>query len=516
MRKRFLLSSTITLLGLLALPTMAYADSVESTSQFRVRIDPTIALTITGNCDSLVKDDDAIDSCSEVKLYPNTFGTIDSNISVYTNSKGGYKLTVRAMEGTSLKNEEDITISAGVLNAEVGGQGIWSYKTNGGIVNDWAKITTEDSLIRNVSEVPAEGDHMKVTYGISTTRGQAAGTYSVKLTFTATAYDDGESPDEVEVPDFWKISTMQEMTESVCNSVYTPAAVIGDSVRIINQTSAKNGGYTASGDGYSSQVPETTLIDTRDGNEYRIRKLADGECWMTNNLRLTFADVNGDGIIGVAHTNGTQETEMTSDNTDLTTKTKWIPTEATQTTDTDNWQDADGEGQPDDMTRERSRIDVATNDTKYDIEMKLDSGDLQYYGTYYNWYTATAATTPAADLTAGDSVCPAGWELPRNEGTHSWQDLIVSTYHIIEKSGDQDDGGVANAILHKLPLSIPYSGLVDRKSGQVIGHGSDGRFWSATATSTVRANYLHFFGTSLTPQYNYLASNGFSVRCVAK
>ena len=51
----------------------------------------------------------------------------------------------------------------------------------------------------------------------------------------------------------------------------------------------------------TNPVAEATLKDTRDNHEYRVRKLADGNCWMVDNLRLTLA----------------KETPLTSDTSDI-------------------------------------------------------------------------------------------------------------------------------------------------------------------------------------------------------
>ncbi len=52
---------------------------------------------------------------------------------------------------------------------------------------------------------------------------------------------------------------MQDMNPSACDSQTTPAAS-------------------------ATTVPTKTLTDSRDGNKYTISKLADGNCWMTQNL----------------------------------------------------------------------------------------------------------------------------------------------------------------------------------------------------------------------------------------
>ena len=60
------------------------------------------------------------------------------------------------------------------------------------------------------------------------------------------------------------ISTMQEMTPEICSGTTTPSSNYG--------------------------APSAKLTDTRDGKTYWVSKLADGKCWMTQNLSLGDAE----------------------------------------------------------------------------------------------------------------------------------------------------------------------------------------------------------------------------------
>ncbi|MDO5480998.1 MAG: hypothetical protein Q4F60_01470, partial [Candidatus Saccharibacteria bacterium] len=71
--------------------------------------------------------------------------------------------------------------------------------------------------------------------------------------------------------------TMQQFTAKACNEVAVPAAYTG---------TIAGGDYQA-----VTNVPEVSLKDARNTNHvYRVRKLADGNCWMADNLRLTLDD----------------------------------------------------------------------------------------------------------------------------------------------------------------------------------------------------------------------------------
>ncbi|MDO5481419.1 MAG: hypothetical protein Q4F60_03710, partial [Candidatus Saccharibacteria bacterium] len=71
--------------------------------------------------------------------------------------------------------------------------------------------------------------------------------------------------------------SMQQFTTKACSEVATPEAYTG---------SITDGNYQA-----VTNVPEVSLKDSRnESHVYRVRKLADGNCWMADNLRLTLDD----------------------------------------------------------------------------------------------------------------------------------------------------------------------------------------------------------------------------------
>ncbi len=85
------------------------------------------------------------------------------------------------------------------------------------------------------------------------------------------------------LPIFRGITTMQEMTPEVCASEPTPA------YNILMTTNEHQEGTAAA-------IPEIALIDTRDGKSYYVRKFADGNCWMAQNLGYFSSEIP-DGYI---------------------------------------------------------------------------------------------------------------------------------------------------------------------------------------------------------------------------
>ena len=126
------------------------------------------------------------------------------------------------------------------------------------------------------------------------------------------------------------VSTMQEMTSSVCANTNMWGSGIGaggtdkdNNTLAAAQIYDYNGedGNTVAKDSSGSNIAANTdvlgyssfaLTDSRDSKTYLVRRLADGNCWMVQNLDLNLADFAG-------------TTTLTSANTDLNSKTSWDP-----------------------------------------------------------------------------------------------------------------------------------------------------------------------------------------------
>ena len=187
---------------------------------------------------------------------------------------------------------------------------------------------------------------------------------------------------------------MQYMTKDICNEM----------------TEATSSNYSS---------VQLQLTDSRDGNSYITRKLKDGNCWMTENLRLTFQ--NGYAV----NVDDGSLTTLTSHNTDFTTLESWSglgqggQDHTTETSPTvSGW--GDDRNNPNNLAKSYS----FENDTYTD-----GSGDTHLKGALYNWYTATAGrgidTTTSSD-TIDDSICPQGWRLPASSSVDSkgWMNLL--------------------------------------------------------------------------------------------
>ncbi len=158
----------------------------------------------------------------------------------------------------------------------------------------------------------------------------------------------------------YTISNMQQMNPNICKANTTP-----------NRTATQLD-TDGSHHGDPNYVPTKTLVDTRDNNTYTVSKLADGRCWMTQNLRIA------------------GKTITPADSNVIANYT--IPASSISgfnTYDTSN-----------------AYIDNT-------------------YGGYYTWYTATA-DTGTQSMSSGNttvSICPKGWRLPTSENSGEFKTL---------------------------------------------------------------------------------------------
>ena len=146
-----------------------------------------------------------------------------------------------------------------------------------------------------------------------------------------------------------------------------------------------------------------TLTDVRDNNTYTVAKLADGKCWMTENLRLT------NKTISRADSNLPYGVTYTVPASDASSFTESYNTNSAY----------------------------------------LDST----YGGYYNFYTATAGWGTDS-VTSGNSpkdICPKGWSLPTGGSSGEFKTLYNNYNSISRIQGEPNfalSGHVSNGIVY--------------------------------------------------------------------
>ncbi len=242
---------------------------------------------------------------------------------------------------------------------------------------------------------------------------------------------------------FGGVYDMQDMTRAVCQSV--PVGTTG------------------------------TLEDSRDGSLYRINKLGDGNCWMTENLKLTKEGMVANGQTAV----------LTSANSNVATSFTL----------------------PDSITR-LSSTDFGSNDN-YDFRNTAQVYNGSYedalwrpgYGVYYSWYAATAGignglVTTEANM--ADSICPKGWVLPTKD---DYTTLLSAV-------------GTSGATWQSSPYSFPLAGFVSYGGNGNIGTRGD--YWTSTSYNWDAAYRLYIAADEVGLSYEYVwRHDGLPIRCMA-
>ncbi|MBQ7201790.1 InlB B-repeat-containing protein [Candidatus Saccharibacteria bacterium] len=226
----------------------------------------------------------------------------------------------------------------------------------------------------------------------------------------------------------------------------------------------------------------TALKDTRDNNVYAIAKLADGKCWMIENLRLDPGTAN----ITANNTNGPTTDFLSATSTAATTNTFCSP---------------DSSACDDKITYNARNLNRSLTPS-YDTNTNTSAW--YSYGIYYNWFTATAGNgtySKSSGVVTGD-ICPAGWRLPTGNTGGEYKAL-----------NDAANNGITNAdaVLRDYPVNFVWSGDF---GGSDVGQYVYGRIWSATAAATAKAYRMGYGITTVTPVKNWNKYMGFVVRCL--
>ena len=150
------------------------------------------------------------------------------------------------------------------------------------------------------------------------------------------------------------------------------------------------------------------------------------------------------------------------------------------------------------------------------------TGTAQYHlGNYYNWAAALATNDSSIyddDDLVEQSICPAGWTLPRiGEGEDTFSALwnqygfTSRSYNDSNSNGQHDSGENA---LWTSPLYFSAGGGFD---GVLYDVGYDGVFWSPVAEGSSNAERARFYVDGLSePSDRSYRGEGYSVRCMAR
>ncbi len=225
-----------------------------------------------------------------------------------------------------------------------------------------------------------------------------------------------------------------------------------------------------------------SLLDARDGKSYTVKKLADGNCWMTDNLRLDFSDITEE--ISYRNTNNPELSFVDEMNDSPASSNDFT------------------EGTDNELRYNSSNLGDDTLDS--------EGHTYEEYGVYYNWHTATAGngTTDTVNSEAGGDLCPKGWHLPSGTAEGEYYNL---NYAI---NGSNRTDAVASANLRDATNNFTNSGRAS--DNQITTRGTNGYYWTSTAQTVAQAHTLSFGATSANPGTDSAKkTEGRTVRCLS-
>ena len=281
-------------------------------------------------------------------------------------------------------------------------------------------------------------------------------------------------------------------------------------------------------DGTANLSSVSALTDQRDNNTYAIAKLADGKCWMIENLRLADKDSSNNDI-ELSATNTNSPSLPLTNIYDATNPTTSNHLSASTNPTSTAWCTSNSAACDDQSM-------LYTGNTTERGANPATSANTYSYGNYYNWYSATAGngkySTSTNNSTVAGDICPAGWTLPiggqNTVNTNNNFYVLTKTlmgnvepnqnnsngYGYYDNTPVNTSGDTATKAIRKYPNNFLYSGFVGGSS--VINRGSRGYYWSKSASDSYAVYDLYFGSSYVYPSGNSGKSYGFSVRCLAQ
>ena len=249
----------------------------------------------------------------------------------------------------------------------------------------------------------------------------------------------------------------------------------------------------------------TALTDRRDNQTYAVAKLADGKCWMIENLRLDeSATGNSDGSLAQGYSSSFHG--LTSSN-----------------------------------YNRQNTLSPVSNMTAWN-----NDANVYGVGNWYHWNTAIAGSVSSSTANGykveSTSICPSGWHLPSggsNSNTYSGEfwNLMVEIMgatpqnnEIYYESEVNAQGKTAIVAITDYPNNFIYSGFYsqnsfDLPSGPHIpsgptNRGSGGGYWTNTVYGSGSSYFfgIHQNGSfgDVHPNNYWTTSSGmYSIRCLA-
>ena len=295
--------------------------------------------------------------------------------------------------------------------------------------------------------------------------------------------------------------------------------------------------------GNPTMASVSALTDERDDQTYAIAKLADGNCWMIENLRLEAENTRSAADEALAQGYGKYSDSGTdygdfigladaesSDFSNSTTANSlyYSGTQSGSATENIGTSDYPAYRMPrynhintDSTSATPTRAESLTKSTTY---TDTAGANIYGYGNYYTWHAAIANTnyysgptaTDAAGKTSetvGTSLCPTGWKLPYGRSTGNG---IVSGgfYNLGTELSATTSDATSSKKWRSFPNNFVYSGYFGTASAS--NRGTRSYYWSSTAYRNDYSYRLYLGSTTVNPGTGYYGKYvGGSLRCLA-
>ena len=396
-----------------------------------------------------------------------------------TNYKGAWTISGQGVSTTILEvqNEETITKYFQSISSDrtltmtaYDGNAVF-YNGNGATAGDMSMVATrfvEDNFYGNYSTVGTliAPNFKKTGYGFagwSTNSNATPGGSS-------TIYGPNETTDE---SDF----SFDSHASATLYAVWVQSAGTMQSWTCPNDTIMPVGTVTA-------------LTDARDNNTYAVAKLADGNCWMIENLRL-----DDSATLNSSNTNNPVISKLAPSSDSWCSSSEACINQSLINTNNTNIGGTNSNGKA---------LKPCYNDCLFDEKTYQWYG----YGNYYNWYSATAGNGTYS-LTSGNAtgdICPAGWSLPIGDTNGEFKELDI----YLGGTGSPQYTEEASNRWRIYPTNFVFSGFPD---------DSENRGWRGDYQSSTASSSSVFYAFGLNEGQVYPVGDGgkeigYPIRCV--
>lgn len=246
----------------------------------------------------------------------------------------------------------------------------------------------------------------------------------------------------------------------------------------------------------SSNCPTTATVvyDNRDETAYHVAKLADGKCWMLDNLALDIADNTIKNKLSPTNTNATEASLTSLKSGNRSANSKYATAGVSTSWSTNSYSVP--------LVNMTSK-DVVPNNAP------VGGAGFNKVGGYYNYCAASAGSYCFGDGTsygsssgsATENICPAGWTLPSGNTSGKYNTMYSTNYN-------------SDYEAFRTALSLPFAGYY--YSGSAKSKGSLAHFWSSTRNNGHYMYDLSIDTSSINTSSRYGRDYGLSVRCIAK